>query len=163
MTSAVPIRIADAVTAELNGHTFDFGSFTAVRSYADWDDKFEDIKEDEPTVDVVFMAAATPELEDQSALDYEVSIDIAVRQRFGPASRNGLTGRLKNEAVDPLVKLIEDIHEKFVADRNETVLADEPTATWQESDVKLWWDRKKLRQGLFYGWVRLVFSISKDV
>jgi hypothetical protein len=164
---AIPIRIADAVVAEINAavtaEEFSTLGFTAVRSYADWDEKFSDLVEGIPRVDVVFRAETSPELEDQSALDYEVSIDVALRCRFGQEDRDNATGRLKNESIDPLVTLAEQMHEHFVSDRNGTTLPNEPTATWQQSDVKLYWDRKKIREGLFYSWFRLVFSISKDI
>lgn len=163
MTNAVPIRIADAVTAEINGHTFAIGEFTATRSYADWDEDFKDIQENKPTVDVVFRATTAPELDDRNSLEYVVEIDIAVRQRFGSTARTSENGRLKNAAVDPLVKLLEEIHEYFVSERGSTPLEAESDAYWQSSDVKLWCDHRKLRAGLFYGWVRVTFSISKDI
>jgi hypothetical protein len=164
--TAVPIRIADAVAAQLNvgaaADAFGVNDWTAARRYPDWDDKFTDLSEETPSVDVVFRAAVDAPLDDQNSLDYMVDIDAAIRRRFAPDDRD-VNGRLNNSAIDPLVNLLVEMHEYFVSRRESNALATEPLAVWQASSVKLLVDHKKLRQGLFYGWLRLTFQWSEDV
>jgi hypothetical protein len=166
MTNAIPIRIADAVTAEINGQSFSIGEFTAYRSYADWDDKFEDLTT--MAVDVVYVTRDTEiGLDSRGFIGYVCSVDIAVRKVFGPTDREGnesnRAGRLKNTSVDPLVTLLEQIHEYFVGERANVVLDDETEANWLESDVKSWVNQRKLRDGLFEGVVRIKFSLRKAI
>lgn len=163
--TAVPIRIADAVATQLNvgaaDDAFGVNDWTAAHRYPDWDDKFSDLSEDTPSVDVVFRANVDAPLDDQNSLDYMVDIDVAIRRRFAPSDRD-VNGRLNNSAIDPLVNLLVEIHEYFVSRRDSNALATESLAVWQASSIKLLVDHKKLRQGLFFGWLRLTFQWSED-
>lgn len=165
MTNAVPIRIADAVTAKINAavlaESLDVLGATVRRSYADWDEDFKGL--DVPVIDVVFVShqnssSSTVSLGCAGMLEHNPSVDIAIRKRFDADDR-GKDGRLKNESVDPFVSLLEKIHKLFVADRTGTVLPDEPNAKWQEADVKSWVNQRKLRKSLFEGVVRVNFQL----
>lgn len=166
MTNAITIRIAEAVTADINSaaadDVFTIGQFVARRSYADWDDKFTDLSE--MAVDVVYVVSqSTIGLQAVGSLEYDVAIDIAVRKRFEPIDRDEATGRLRNESVDPLVTLLQEIHEHFVLDRNSTVLDDVPEANWTDSQVVSWVSQRKLREGFFEGVVRIKFNVQKVI
>jgi hypothetical protein len=164
--SAVPIQLADAVAEVINAAAaddqFEPLEFVARRSYADWDEEFTDLKE--MAVDVVFSAssAGVVELDSASSLGSEPTIDIAVRKRFSPNDRDDRVGRLRNESVDPLVSLIEKIHELFSGDRaNDIDLGGGIIAHWSEGNVVSWVNQRMLREGLFEGVVRLRFNVSK--
>jgi len=167
--TAVPILLADAVAAAINTAASDGDftpqSFVTRRSYPDWDDDFASLKC--LAVDVVFVSTdgsgALAELDSASTLETEPAIDIAVRKRFEPTDRE-TDGRLKNTSVDPLVKLVEQLHELFAMDRYESLsLAEGIEANWIEASVRTHCDYSKLRQGYFLGVVRVRWNVSKAV
>jgi len=168
--TATPILLANAVTTAINAAVTDgyFGSqsFTAKRSYPDWDDDFKELKE--LSVDVVFVSTngtsgELAELDSYSSVETEPAIDIAIRKRFEPCDREA-NGRLKNAAVDPLVKLAEQLHELFAADRYESLeLAAGIEANWIDASVRTHCDYRKLREGYFLAVVRVRWNVSKEV
>lgn len=166
--SAVPIRIADAVVAEINAavtaSSFSTLGFTAVRRYFDWDADYKDL--DTMAVEVVFRVTQPRDsiaLESAGTLSYKVATDIVIRKRFATSDRNDSDGRLKNTSVDPLVTLLQEFHELFVTTRNTIPLDSETSANWTGSDVLSWVNQAKLRQGLFEGVVRIEFDFQKAV
>lgn len=168
MSSAVPILIADAVTAELNTAAdrsgFSDNTFNAKRRYFDWDVDYSDL--DGMVVEVVYRVTQPEEsirLDSVGHLSYTVAIDIVIRKRFGPDDRQTTDGRLKNSAVDPLVLLLQEFHELFVGTRNSIPLNDVSEANWQSSDVLSWVNQAKLRKGLFEGVVRVEFEYRKVI
>lgn len=165
--TAVPIQLADEVAAVINtaGTAGEFAplEFRARRSYADWDDEYKDLED--LAVDVVFTASNSGQidLDSASSLGSQPTIDVAVRKRFQQADRDE-TGRLKNTSVDPLVRLVEQIHELLVAERGESLeLGDGITANWDESNVVSWVNQRLLREGLYEGVVRIRFDVNKPV
>jgi hypothetical protein len=167
--TATPILLADGVTTAINAAVtagyFGEQTFTARRSYPDWDDDFKDIKE--LAVDVVFVASSgssgdLSELDSYSSTETEPAIDIAIRKRFEPCDRE-TDGRLKNSSVDPLVKLAEQIHELFADGRIEHLqLADTIEANWLDGSVRTHCDYRKLREGHFLAVVRVRWNVSKE-
>ena len=165
--TAVPIRIAEAVTAELNAAigagAFSVTGWTPRRSYADWDEAWKDLTT--LAVDVVFVALGADnrvDLDSASSLEYRQAVHIAIRKRFTPAERD-TEGRLLNTAVDPLVELLEEIHEHFVKLRLGQTLPTEPLANWELSENAQWVNLELLRQGLFQGVVAITFRIPAEV
>ena len=168
MTSTITL-LADAVTTAVNtaAGDGDFSplSFVSRRSYPDWDDDFKDLKA--LAVDVVFVASSgsgdLAELDTFSTLETEPAIDIAIRKRFEPSDRDP-EGRLKNSSVDPLVKLVEQMHELFAGGRNTSLsLAEGVQANWVEATIRTHCDYRKLREGYFLGVVRVRWNVSKVV
>lgn len=166
--TAVPILLADAVTTVINtaeaAGTFAV-DFTARRSYPDWDDDFADLKS--LAVDVVFVSSdgsgALAELDSFGSLETTPAVDIAVRKRFEPSDRES-DGRLKNSSVDPLAKLVEQLHEVFAGGRLESLaLSQTIEANWVDSSVRTHCDYGKLRQGYFLGVVRVRWNVSKEL
>lgn len=172
--SAVPILLADAVTEVINtavaADYFETDGFTAERSYPDWDDDFEGL--DKLTVDVVFVASASDggdlmELDSAGSVDSEPEVDISIRKRFQPSDRSrpgAADGRVKKTAADPLVKLVEQIHEKMAEDRQEAIeLVAGVDANWIDASIRTYCDYKRLREGNFLGVVRVRFNVSKSM
>ena len=96
---AVITDIADAVVAELNGHTFS-QKFTAVRTY---DTTLA--LQDAGTLHVtVVPKALTEEVASRGADQVDYAIDVGVRKK--PAS-------VSNADLDPLVSLVEEIRAFF--------------------------------------------------
>jgi hypothetical protein len=166
--TAIPILLADAVTTVINtavdASTFAV-SFTPRRSYPDWDLSYEDL--DGTEVDVVFVSGQGSggdlvELDSVGSLNYEPSIDVCVRHRFGPSDREPKTGRLLNASVDPLVKLVEQLQEVLAAERQtELALPGGPEASWINASVRTYVNQRRLREGFFEGVVRINFGISR--
>ena len=96
---AIITDIADAVVAELNGHTFS-QPFTAVRTY---DTTLA--LEDAGTLHVtVVPKALTEEVASRAADQVDYAIDVGVRKK--PA-------QVSNAEMDPLVTLVEEIRTFF--------------------------------------------------
>ena len=164
--TAVPILLANEVVAVINtaaaADQFAIGDIAARRSYPDWDDDYKDLQD--LAVDVVFTASNSGqiELDSVSSLGSEPTIDVAVRKRFLQADRDESTGRLRNESVDPLVRLVEQINELVAAERYAVIeLGDGISANWLESNVVSWVNQRMLREGLFEGVVRIRFNVTK--
>ena len=113
---AVITDIADAVVAEMNGHTFS-QALTAVRYYR-------------PVFDLAEMSAlhvsvvprgVTIERADRSRNQYDFAIDVAVQKKFeaGDAAE-----------LDPLMSLVEEIADFFRLRR----LTSYPDAIWVRTD-----------------------------
>lgn len=166
--NAVPILLADAATAVLNtavqASYFDVRGFTVNRSYPDWDNEFADLKS--VAVDVVFVTSGGTdlvELDTEGTIDSGPAVDIAVRKRFEPIDREH-DGRVKKSALDPLVRLVEQIHEKLAAGRGTALsLASGIDANWMDATVRTFCDYKRLREGVFLGVVRVRFDVSKEI
>ena len=162
-TLGIPIRTANAVVTELLAASFETSVTGKVfREYPIWDEDFKGL--DTLRVSVVYVVHATEVLLDtQNSIQYLPAIDICIRKRFGIDDDDDTTGKLLLASIDPLVYLLEQIHEHFIAERNSIPLDDETTAKWLEADIKSWVNLKKLRKGLFEGVVRITFSIRKTI
>ncbi len=167
--SAVPILLADALTTVVNTaqQASQLGtlSFTAVRSYPDWDDDFKDLKALEVDVIPVTSAGDLVDLDTASTINTEPAVDVCIRKRFEPGDKEtagAKAGRLKKTAVDPLVTLVEQIHELLSGDRaTEVTLSGSIVANWMDATVRTYCDYKRLREGCFLGVVRVRYNVSK--
>lgn len=167
--SAIPILLADALTTVINtaqaADELGSLSFTAVRSYPDWDDDFKDLKSLEVDVVPVTSAGDLVELDSAGTINTEPAVDICIRKRFEPGDRTtagAKDGRLKKASVDPLVLLVEQIHELFSGDRATAVtLSGSTVANWMDATVRTYCDYKRLREGCFLGVVRVRYNVSK--
>ncbi len=113
MASAM-IEVAKAIVTELNADPVtNFGhSFTAERSYGEWNRKLEDVGA--LKVDVVDAGYVSSEVWDRGDgvtpnMRHVVAVQIAIRQRFSPTSQKMLVAD-----IDPLKTLCEEIHDFFV-------------------------------------------------
>lgn len=166
MSNALPIRLADAVAAQINtavaAESFSTNGFTVARSYFDWDEKYTDLSTMQ--VDVVFTTTqpdGSVGLKSAGFIEYQSTVDIVVRKRFAPSDRTSGTGRLKNASVDAMVTLVDELHRLFVDNRNTVPLDSEVEASWSGSNVMTWANQAMLRQGLFEGVVRVKFDITE--
>jgi len=110
--------IATVVTSVLNGApagTFAL-SFTAVRSYADWELPLEGNQGSNLMVDVVPVGKMEAEIEAVGSLKYSPDVDICVRLGLGPDKRV-VGGRYDVTLIDPYVELLQSIAEYFAIDR----------------------------------------------
>jgi hypothetical protein len=145
---SVLIDVADAVTAELNGHVFS-QEFTATRTYADWD---EQLSTYELRSDVVPVASMPTELDTRGSVNYLCSVDIGIRKKL----EAGDSDRVDAEIVDPLVRLIEEIHEWTIGKELNY------DATWESTIFVAAYVPEHLRQNnQFTGIVRVTYSVSK--
>jgi len=167
--NAIPMMLADALTTVINTAqaAAELGSqtFTAVRSYPDWDDDFKDLKGLEIDVVPVTSAGDLVDLDTVGTINTEPAVDVVLRKRFEPGDKEtagAKAGRLKKTAVDPLVRLVEQIHELFSGDRaTEVTLSGSIVANWVDATVRTYCDYKRLREGVFLGVVRVRYDVSK--
>ena len=155
---AVMIETADAIVAAMidaPAATWELTDLQPERSYADWDEKLEDL--DELRIDVV-PSGIESQLEHRGQLAYRVSTDIGVRQRFGQVSQDINTGRIQLATVDRLALLTEQIHEYFTTDR----LTDYLAAVWISTEYRVPFLREHLRElRQFTAIIRIVHDVTK--
>lgn len=165
MSSSIT-QLADEIAAVINTaeQAGDYGAleFTARRSYPDWDDDFNDLKDLAVDVVPVTSGGDLVELDSVSTGSSDQSIDIAVRKRLNATSDRDVVGRLKNTSVDPLVGLVEKLYETLAGDRMTAIIpAAGITANWMDTTVRTYCDYKRLREGCFLGVVRVRFDVSR--
>lgn len=169
MTLPIASRIADAVAAEINAavaaSSFETVGFTAERRMFDWDANFEGL--DGLSVEVIFITKLGQggdhvKLDSAASLSYPVKVDVVVLKRFDGDDHDQNSGRLKVESVDPLVRLLEQIQEHFVAARNDIVLSDVEDANWIGVEP-YWINQSLMRGGLFQGAVRIAFEYTREI
>lgn len=140
--SAVQTIVAQAIADQANaapGGTFTL-PFTAVRSWADWDEALCDMGV--LHVDVVPAGIiGLPQEDREPSLAYQVQTDIGVRQAFGQDNQATATGRLTNTVLDRLALLGRQLHEYFTSSR----LDDDLDAVWQRTQYRVPFSRKHLR------------------
>lgn len=133
------IGVADAIATALNRR--DFGlAFEAERSYADWDDKLEDM--DSIHVDIVPSGYYRAELLDRATTAYGCLTNIAVRKRFDLNEQLD-DNTIDLTAIDELVSFCESIHLYLAATRLAAPVDD---AIWDSTEMRLEFDRKALRE-----------------
>ncbi|HJS06711.1 MAG TPA: hypothetical protein VJ809_03600 [Pirellulales bacterium] len=134
MTAAL-VKVADDVTAALNGQTF-VPSFTAVRSYAD--DEMELTEPGALRVDVVVVGHDEAELSSRGVVRFQSGIDIGVRFKFGK-DEQGSDGKIDKAEIDKLVELSESIYLFLARQRLDL-------AVWQDAAFRSSYVRKHLRE-----------------
>lgn len=111
MPDAEQVTITEAVKVAIEAATLS-QTFTVERSYADWD--LELATNNDLRVDVV--AVSTKQVATIIArapvISCIVPVDVAVRKRFGTEAQNE-DGRIPNSLIDPLVYLVQELHELF--------------------------------------------------
>lgn len=150
-------QVAQGITDALNGATTLSREFTAEHSFADWQDLLKDV--DRLHVDVVPFFRGVTELFAQKEIQYVVPVDVAVRQRFASDQDRG-DGRIPIAKVYELIELVEEIGEFFHVKR----LANFDAAVWDETEVRVWYSRRDLRELRQYtGIVRVTHLVHKDL
>ena len=132
---SVLVQVADALAAELSTHAFS-QALAAARSYADSEAPLE-ADENVLACDVVPAAEVRTELEDRQHVRYQAECHIVLRKKFPAADieQIGATEqtRVKQAAVDPLVSLVEEIHEHLAKLPRLPTFAE---AIWAETRIR---------------------------
>jgi hypothetical protein len=156
--ASVLIQAADAVVTAINAATLPL-EFKCKRSYADWDMELSDTDADRLRVDVVPVLHDNDGLQDRGAVEYLCPVDVGIRKRISQDDQ-ATGGEVDNDAIDPLVELLEGIFELFAASR----LEDFTDATWSVGEVRSSHNREHLRQWRqFTGIVRITFNVRKVI
>jgi hypothetical protein len=163
---AILVATADAVTRVLNDAPAGAFSqkFEAVRSYADWELPLEESSplDGRVLVDVVPVSTPAMALETPVSISYQVQVDVVVRKRLGPDSRDA-SGRYLLASIDPLVLLVEQINERFTPVR----FATPDNVSWDAETgnrILAAYKPSHLREHhQFTGIVRLGFKAHKEV
>src|SRR5690606_8200632 len=119
---AVFVEVTKAVCDELAEGSFS-QAFVPERSYADWEKPLEDheLGVNNLTVDVVGVMTNQAITEatrgSEPKIKYGVSVDVAVRKRFGTDKQDEHTGRVLIAEVDALALLVQEIFEFFHLNR----------------------------------------------
>ena len=148
--------VADLVAARDLGEEFLGLQFKPVRSYAEW--KTEELNDvDCLHVDVVPVKHEDEDLDDRESIGYVCAYDVGVREKFGPQDA-AQSGRTRQERIDRLVLLVEEIHEHFAA-----LQLDDDTV-WRGATIRLSYSPDHLRdKNMFVGIVLVRLFASKDL
>lgn len=159
--AAVSVDTAEKVTEMIRAADLSINGLVVERSYADWSLELEGLDAETTRVDVVaHTAEQATDLAARGSLRYRIPVDIAVRKKFPASAQDDRSGRITNDAIDPLVKLVEEIHELFTPNR----LTDYLKAVWQDTTIVVSPDRDALREHRqFTGIVRVLFWVDKDI
>lgn len=150
-------KVATGVTSALVGGTFS-QTFTAVRSYADWELPLDDAAADTLRVDVVPVNNPETELQSRGQVNYKAAADIVVRKKLNVPEQDPSTGRITIGQIDALVALVLEIHQFFLAAR----LASYDSAVWDKTEIRAAYIPKHLRQHRQYtGIVRVTFDVAR--
>ena len=162
MADCIPVRIAKAVTAEINSavaaETLS-QQFTAVFSFASEITEFQDLNADTLTVDVVPTCDQKIGLFAGGSYRHSVTIAVGIRRRVGLADRTE-AGTTDSDAITAYVNLLYEFFGMFAAARK---LTDEPLVAWdskREPVIKLY-DPDMLKDGLYFGWIHLPFVFKE--
>lgn len=145
--ASVLTRVADCVTSLLNA--FDFGlTFTAVRSYPDFDEQLDEL--DALKVDVVPVSHEKVEDQTRDSLTYLCTVDIGIRQR-----------PVTSDDIDRLILLEEQITQML--DGEKRLVSGDLDATLDSIKVRASYSREFLRQhGQFFSLMRATYYASVD-
>lgn len=153
---AVLVDVAEAVKDELASITGLVLAITPERSYADWDEKLEDLST--LRVDVVPVNVGETELEARGETRFLCHTDIGIRYRFAPEERDS-NGRVTVSEIDDLLLLLEQFHDHFVNNGEGRRLGTYLAAAWQETNVRTWYVREHLRElGQYTGILRVSYE-----
>lgn len=171
MANCAPIRVAQAVAAEINAAVEDgtlSKEFTAAFSFADAITKLEDVNAvDGLLVDVLPTQKPTWSLASSSGGRHTVTVKVGIRRRIQTTDRN-TDGTIKSAEVTAYCNLLYEILAIFAAGATAThgrALTTEPSAVWdprQPLEILLY-DEAKLKQGLYVGWIHLPFLVHEEV
>jgi hypothetical protein len=146
--------VAEALKDQLNAGTYS-QSFTAIRSYATRDMKIEELTG--LRVDVVPVIHKDASAMARKQVGYTIDCDIGIRKKFAASDRES-DGTIKNSSVDPLVLLLEEIHESLIMQRLTTL----NNAAWEGSAIRMTYSPVHLREwGQFTGIARITYSAPK--
>ncbi len=152
--SSKAAQVADAVRDVIAALDLGF-AFECVRTYADGDD--ESIGRELVLVEVVMPETTDVALESRGTTVYTLDIAIVLRKRIAAEQRDGQTGALANEEIDPLTSAVEQIADALIADAFTSL-----DATWQQTRIDQLFDRERLRSaGIFEGTITVTFEARK--
>lgn len=159
MSDAVLVATAEGVLTALNAEEYS-QKFTAVRSYAQWQQKFDVAEAAGLRVDIVPVSKLEAELETRGSIGWSPRSDIIVRKKFGDADLSQVDGKPKNESVDPLILLVEEIFASLVARR----IAAGDAAAWSDEEILAAYLPSHLREKhQFTGWIRVTHAVQSDL
>jgi hypothetical protein len=156
MPASTMAAIADAVLGVVRG--LDLGiEYTAERSYGDWEDELSD--REAALVEVTTPREPTLDLDTRGSMAYTLDVAVTLRKRIVAEDRDGQTGRISVETLDPYTAAVETIAEAMVPDVFANV-----DASWLQVASVMLYDPQLLRQtGLFMGQVIVRFEARKSI
>lgn len=160
--TAVLVQVAEAVKDLLNGHTFS-QPVQAERTYPNFSMELKDLNT--LRVDVVAVGHPTSELATRGSVNYLCHVDIGIRKKFEREDREADTRRVSNEAIDPLVYLVEELHE-FLCGEDQRRLTNPAglDATWSETKIRATYIKEHLKDwSQFTGIIRVGYEARKDL
>lgn len=157
MANCLEIQTADAIVAAINAATWT-ETFRAERTYADLDHPLEDL-------DVLKVEVALPEawesyeLDNRNSDDVKLTLEIAIRKRFGLERQNQASGTILREEIDRLVNLTIEMARSFATDAPGSV-----QASWVSTTLAQLYDRVTLREfHQFTSLIELEFDIDRTL
>jgi len=162
MPDCVPVRIAQAVAAEINA-AVESGElseqFIAEFSFASEITAYQDLNDDILTVDVIPTSDQECAFRAAGMYRHYPRVAIGIRRRIAPIDRTE-DGAVDSTSITTYVNLLYAIFRMFAGGRN---LTTEPTAAWDNSKpptISLY-DPDMLKDGLYFGWIHLPFIVRE--
>lgn len=157
MASDLLIQTCDAIRDAILAASWDL-DFACDRGYLDVDEPLEEL--DRLRVDVVVPESWDEhELDTQADESYTVTIEVAIRKRFGLEEQNNAAGGIRRDALDELATFACSLARFFTADRF-TAFSTENVA-WQETTLAQLYSREQLVQSRqFTAIIELTFEIN---
>lgn len=163
------IEVADALVDEINSWRANIGLYAeAKRNYGDADDDVTALSDLQ--LDVI-PAAAFEDPDSVSFWEYSCSFDVLLRKRIGTDSQVPTTGEINQKEIDDLIGLTHALWERLIpsqnADNDHTGRLTTESG-WsaafdsQASRVVYYYNRKHLKRRQYTGYVRIVYTISKE-
>lgn len=164
MADCIPVRIAQAVAAEINSAVTagDLSpEFTAVFSFASEITEFQALNDDGLTVDVVPTSGQSVVPVSRELRRHDVRVAVGIRRRIDTADRTA-AGIVSSTAITAYVNLLYSILGMFAAGRPLTTESD---AAW-DYGAKIQatiYDPDMIAEGTYFGWVHLPFAVHERV
>lgn len=160
MSPAFSVRIAEAIAAELRGHTFTLSPKVS-RLYMQGKDLLL-TEANTLRVDVQVGDCET-EFATRALTQYTCRTDIAVRKKFVPAETVAATGKIDVAEIDRLILLTQQIHDFFSRDSDNASgrrLANYEEAAFQNVEFRPLYFPNHLRENRQYtGIVAVTFQV----
>lgn len=118
--------------------------------------------EDLDTLEVTVVPAGLSQQQStRGSIDYTVSVDVAVRYRFGVVDQLSATQEIDTDTIAEYGGLLEEILE-YIADPDNRVLGTTPKASLQSNEIRIPWVPAHMHENRQYtGIVRASYYVNK--
>lgn len=169
MTSYVQTEVAEAIKTTISGLNFSILADPAInlvfsRNCGQIDMVLKNVNPNKVYVDVIPRSVKTTII-DRESQKYSVITTVCVRCKLNPQNYDSDTGNTTNDQLDPLLQLLQEIHDYLCPLQPTTygrtlgTLAD---ARWEEGEIQAPFDMYLREHSQFLGLVLLTYSLVRS-